>query len=112
MISEDLRIVQKSYDFELQLYGYLKKFPQSEKFALTTEIKNTLHEFNKKVLKAAKVEKKKAVLYEADVELAHLRHLINLSRGLGYLGKKAYEVICRYTMELGKMLGNWINKNK
>lgn len=112
MTTNELIILQKSYDFEIELYNYLHKFPAREKFALTCEIKNTLHSFNKKILKAAKVEKKKSTLYEADIELAHLKHLLKLSRHFKYLGKKAFEVTSLRTSELGKMLGNWINNIK
>ena len=41
----NLELQQKIYDFEIILYGYLKKFPLSEKFAMTTEIKKTVFEF-------------------------------------------------------------------
>ena len=41
-VIENLTILQKVYDFEKQMYGYLKKYPQSEKFALVTETKNTI----------------------------------------------------------------------
>ena len=112
MTTEHLIILQKSYDFEKQMYGYLKKFPQSEKFALTTEIKNTIYSFNKKIIKATKVEKKKSILYEADVELAHLRHLLRLSYDLKYMSKKGYEVSSLFTTEIGKMLGKWISNIK
>ena len=55
----NLELQQKIYDFEIILYGYLKKFPQSEKFAMTTEIKKTVFEFYKLIYKASKLENKK-----------------------------------------------------
>ena len=46
---DNLEVVQKVYDFEIRIYGYLRKYPQSEKFALVTETKNTIHTLGKKL---------------------------------------------------------------
>ena len=105
---ENLTILQKVYDFEKQMYGYLKKYPQSEKFALVTETKNTIYALSKKLLKAGMVDKKRAVLYEADVELFHLKHLIRLAFDFKYISPKAYEVASKMLTEIGGMLGTWI----
>lgn len=108
----NLEILQKIYDYEKQQYLYLKKYPQSEKFALVTEIKNTTYALSKKLLKAGMVEKKRATLYEADIELYHLKHLIRLSFELKYISPKGYEVSCNFLTEIGKMLGAWIKTLK
>ena len=58
------------------------------------------------------VEKKRATLYEADIELYHLKHLIRLSFELKYISPKGYEVSCNFLTEIGKMLGAWIKTLK
>lgn len=109
---ENLNILQKVYDFEKQMYGYLKKYPQSEKFALVSETKNTIYALSKKLLKAGMVEKKRAALYEADIELYHLKHLIRLAFDFKYISKKAYETTGKMLTEIGGMLGTWIKNIK
>ena len=108
----NLEILQKIYDYEKIQYDYLKKYPKGEKFALVTEIKNTTYSLSKKLLKASMIEKKKSVLYEADVELFHLKHLIRLSHELKFMSNKAYAVSSEKLAEIGKMLGAWIKTVK
>ena len=58
------------------------------------------------------VDKKRAVLYEADVELFHLKHLIRLAFDFKYISPKAYEVASKMLTEIGGMLGTWIKNTK
>jgi hypothetical protein len=109
---QKMDIVEKVYDFEKQVYLYLKKYPQSEKFALATETKNTIYTLSKKLLKAGVVDKKRATLYEADIELQHLKHLIRLAHDFKYISPKAYEVCSKGLAEIGAMLGAWIKNIK
>lgn len=105
-------IVEKVYDFEKQVYLYLKRYPQAEKFALVSETKNTIYALSKKLLKAGVVEKKRATLYEADIELQHLKHLIRLAYDFKYINLKAYEICSKGLAEIGSMLGSWIKNIK
>ena len=109
---ENLKILHKIYSFEKMIYGYLKKYPQSEKFALVSETKNSIYSLSKKLIKAGIMEKKKAVLYEADAELYHLKHLIRLANDLHYISKKGYQLSSYELTEIGGMLGTWIKNEK
>ena len=109
---DNLEVVQKVYDFEIRIYGYLRRYPQAEKFALVTETKNTIHTLGKKLLKAAIAEKKRAILYEADAELYHLKHLIRLAYEMKYINNRTYEICERLLAEIGGMLGMWIKNIK
>ncbi|MDR1831625.1 MAG: diversity-generating retroelement protein Avd [Fusobacteriaceae bacterium] len=111
-MEENLKVIQKLDDFELRIYDDLRKFPKSEKFTMTAEIKNTIFEIRKKLVKAAKSEKKKGALNEADIELQHLKHLIQLSFELKYISPRVYEIISKQRVEIGAMLGAWLrNEN-
>ena len=72
----NLELQQKIYDFEIILYGYLKKFPLSEKFAMTTEIKKTVFEFYKLIYKASKLENKKTITMKHGYKLAFVSLLL------------------------------------
>lgn len=111
-MQQRMDIVEKVYDFEKQVYLYLKRYPQAEKFALVSETKNTIYALSKKLLKAGVVEKKRATLYEADIELQHLKHLIRLAYDFKYINLKAYEICSKGLAEIGSMLGSWIKNIK
>lgn len=51
---------------------------------------------------------KKTTLTDLDVNLTILRYYIRLSRDLGFLPLKKYEVWSEKLVEIGKMLGGWI----
>lgn len=104
----NLELQQKIYDFEIILYGYLKKFPQAEKFAMTTEIKKTVFELYRLIYKASKLENKKTSLRTADVELQHLRHLLRLANEFKFISKNGYAVCSKELFTVGNMLGSWI----
>ena len=111
---EDLKILQKTYD--MILYGNicLKQFPKSEKYALASDIKQSMYTLLRLIIAANKRYYKKTTLQEIDVELDTLRTLIRLSADseLRYLTLKKYENWSRMLNEIGKMLGGWIKAIK
>lgn len=111
---EDLKILQKTYD--MILYGNicLKQFPKSEKYALASDIKQSMYTLLRLIIAANKRYYKKTTLQEIDVELDTLRTLIRLSADseLKYLTLKKYENWSRMLNEIGKMLGGWIKAIK
>ena len=104
----NLELQQKIYDFEITIYGYLKKFPLSEKFSMTTQIKNSVFEFYKLVYKSSKIDNKKSSLRLADIELQHIRHLLRLSNEFKFISKNGYSVCSKDLLVIGNMLGKWI----
>ena len=98
------------------LYGNicLKQFPKSEKYALASDIKQSMYTLLRLIIAANKRYYKKTTLQEIDVELDTLRTLIRLSADseLRYLTLKKYENWSRMLNEIGKMLGGWIKAIK
>jgi four helix bundle protein len=105
---EKLVLSQRVYDFLLYIYPILARYPQFEKFALQTQIKNCILDMLRTIIRANKSSVKKKYLYDADVLLAELRTLMRLSYDLRYLSGHTYGVVSGKLTEIGKVLGGLI----
>ena len=54
----DLTILQKTYDFYLDNYNVINKYPKSEKFTLQTQTKSTMIKMIQLMIKAGKARTK------------------------------------------------------
>lgn len=104
---DDLKIRQKCED--MIAYGYiaLKQFPKSEKFTLAAEIKNTMWQLLRHIIICNRRYFKKTTMQDMDAELDLLRSQVRLSKELGFLSFKKYEVWGRHIDEIGRMIGGW-----
>ncbi len=107
-----LIVLQKAYDCYLYLHVVLKRFPKSEKFVLSADIKLAFFEMLKLLLTANKSAYKKKLLYEADVQLDLLRFRIRIAHDLRYIPTKQYGILSEKLSEIGKLLGGWIKSAK
>lgn len=103
----DLMILQKCYDMIEYGYMALRQFPRSERHTLAAEIKRSMYELLKLIIRANKRYYKKTTLQDMDVELMNLRYLVRLAHSLGFLPFKQYENWSEMLSELGRMLGGW-----
>jgi len=105
-----LIIKQKHED--MMKYGYvcLRQFPKSERHTLSAEIRQTMYEIDRLIIRAQKRYFKKNTLQDLDIELAHLLTKIRLAKELEFLPFKKYENWSKMVIELGKMVGSWIKK--
>ena len=97
--------------FQMMKYGYicLQQYPKSEKFALVVDIKRCMNTILERVVEGSKKDHKKTTLRDLDVEVAKLKVYIRLSHELGFLPLKKYELWSEKVVEIGKMVGGWIN---
>ena len=95
-------------------YGYiaLRHFPKAEKFTLVAEIKLTMWRLLRLIVICNKRYYKKTSLQDLDGELDLLRSQVRLSKELGFLPLKKYEIWSRYLNEIGRMIGGWIRALK
>jgi len=105
---QKLVLYQKVYDFMLYIFPIIDRFPKYEKFALCTELKNTILKLHTLTIRANKSKRKKQGAYEIDICLEELRMLIRFSHDRKYLSKKSYEHSSKLLLEIGKILGGWI----
>ena len=101
---------------------YLNHFPRYEKYALSSNIRNTAYEVYDLITECQKRYFKKTTLTNLDVVHQKLRMQLYLANELGYFvfkdGKKDATVspqhrflaISNLVDEIGKIIGAWINK--
>ena len=103
-----LKILQKWEDMAGYAYIVLRHIPKSERFTLGTEIRETIWEGLKLIIKANVSRNKRQYLYELDSDIKVLLALIRVAHELRIIPTKKYEVFSEKLVELGKMLGGWI----
>ena len=87
------------------------KFPKSEKFDLSTDIKQEIYMCIRKTIYAWKErnnEKRMIYLNQIDVELYVLKSLTRIAYEFKYITPHNYMVWNEKIAEIGKMLGGWI----
>jgi four helix bundle protein len=103
---DDFILWQKLKDFTKWLWPTVDRFPKHEKFALCSQIKQTVLSLSTQTIKFNKKRyNRKEVLNELDIQLEILRWLLQLSHELHYLSHKGYEVASIKVAEIGRILG-------
>jgi four helix bundle protein len=103
-------LYQKVYDFMLYLFPLVDKFPKYEKFALQTQIKNSVYSLLKLTIEIQKSKSKIKQLYEFDKELEFLKTLIMFSNDKrpSYLSTHSRQIAFEKIIEIGKIIGGLI----
>lgn len=108
---EKLDVWQNSREFVLDIYKLTKKFPLSEIYGVTSQIKRSATSIAKNIAEGTSRNTKKdkahflTISYSSTMET--LNHLI-ISKDLDYLSEEDY-LICREKLE---KIGNQINNLK
>jgi hypothetical protein len=103
-------IFAKTYDFILWLLNHTEKFPKSERFRLARRLEDAAFEFYELLIQATRTTRRKqAVLLDADLVLDQLRLYVRLSHSRGLMTGRQYEYAANALIEIGKLLGGWLN---
>jgi len=107
---DNLKIWQKTYDMIKYGNQCIIQFPKAERYALGSEIKQSMYKILRLIVVANKSRNKKPILYEIDVELDVIRTFIRLAadKDMKYLPLRKYENWGKMLNEIGKMLGGWM----
>ena len=113
-MSNELQILQKVYDMILYGNTCLRQFPNYEKHVMTAEIRSTMYELLRLIIRANKRYYKKTTQQEIDIALEELRVMIRLASdpGMKYLSLRKYEIWAKQLNEIGRMLGGWMKATK
>jgi four helix bundle protein len=106
---QQLSIEQKVIELFEYSYTTLKQFPKSERFTLVSEIKLILNNILKYTITGVKKYYKKTTLQDLDIEISKLKIFIRLCKDLGFISFKKYEIWIKKILEIGRMVGGWIN---
>jgi hypothetical protein len=111
---ENLKLFQKVEDFIDYFEPIVERFPSFERYAIRTQIKNCMYRIYEMIIRTNSSRNKLQGWYDIDVELKVLRGYVRRSRKRGsrYLSKKSYETASKMLVEIGRLLGGLINKDK
>lgn len=109
---KDMILYQKVYDFMLYLFPLVDRFPKYEKFALQTQIKNSVYRLLRLTVDIQKSRQKARYLYEFDKELEFLRTLVAFSNDKkpSYMSAQSRKTTMEKLLEIGKIVGGMIKK--
>jgi four helix bundle protein len=93
-------------------YPVLRNFPKAERYAMVADIKQCMDDLLELIVAAQKKYYKKTTLQELDVANTKLKYYIRLANTLGLLPNKQYENWSKMVVEIGKIIGGWINSAK
>jgi hypothetical protein len=105
----DFILFQKFEDFTKYLFPIIDKFPNREKFALCTVIKNHCYNMIKDIIDVHRAKSKYPLLYKLDGELEFLRWLLRHSHDRGFLAHHSFETSALKVDELGRIVGRLLN---
>ena len=104
--------LQKIEDMMDYAYPVLQQFPKSEKFAMVVDIKRVMDTMLEKAVEAQKKYFKKTTLQELDIANAKLQRYLRVAFRLKFIPMHKYQVWSEKSVEIGKMLGSWLNTVK
>ena len=107
----DSPIFAKTYDFVAWLIPQTLKFPKSQRFVLAQRLHDAALNFHGLLIRARKVRPNRGVLVDADVELEKVRLHLRLAHELRLLSAGQYEHASRAVVEIGRLLGGWLNRD-
>ena len=110
----DLRVYQKAFQLQQDIFEITKQFPPEEKYSLTDQIRrssrsicaNIAESWQKRRYPAHFVSK----LTDSDGEQAETQHWLDTAKACDYITDKTHRELMNECLETGRMLGSMINK--
>lgn len=106
-----LLIYQKYADVIDYGYNLLIKYPKTEKYALTSEIRKSMFETIRLILYANKISNrmnKLNVINKIDAEISTQKYFVRFSYKKKYINSSNYYEWSKRLDEIGKIIGGWI----
>lgn len=110
-VESKLLIYQKYVDLIEYGYNLLIKYPKSEKYALSSSIRNSMFETLRLILYANKIADKYVrikILNKIDAKIAMQGFYVRFSYKQKYINNSNYLEWSKRLEEIGKILGGWI----
>lgn len=109
MHTQNIPVIEKSYQLLLYLIPVLQKFPRGQKYLLADRIEEKLLDVLEDLLEAYQnPQLRKEKLGAANRNLEKMRYLVRLCYDLDFMDIKRYEYISLHINEIGKMIGGWL----
>ena len=104
---KNIKVWQKAHEMVLEIYKATKRFPASERYGLTTQLRRSAASVATNIVEGYKRRSNKEFAYflnMADSSLEETKYHLLLACDLKYLDKDAHEELSRLTDEVGRML--------
>ncbi|MGH9799278.1 MAG: diversity-generating retroelement protein Avd [Blastocatellia bacterium] len=110
--SEELPIIQKTYDLIVWFVPILNRLPHSHKFMLGDKIIERLYRMLEQLVLARYEQNKLPRLEGIDPEIVLLRYQTRLLRKFELIDDGRYEFASKMIDEIGRNLGGWMGQQK
>jgi hypothetical protein len=111
---KDSPVFVRTYDLILWLLPAATRFPRVHRFGLGERVVSRALDFQESLLAAGlqSGEERANWLNQADSQLAQLTQLVRLCKDLELISICQYEHAAAMLVEIGRLLGGWIKKQK
>lgn len=102
-----LTVWQKAYELTLMVYKYSQKFPSSELYGLTSQLRRSVVSVAANIAEGSERQHKKEFLQFLSIargSLAEVETYLMLDRDLDYIGKKEFADADEQRKEVGRLL--------
>lgn len=110
--SDELPIIQKTYDLIVWFVPILNRLPHSHKFMLGDKIIERLYRVLEQLVLARYEQNKLPRLGTIDPEIVLLRYQTRLLRKFELIDDGRYEYASKLIDEIGRNLGGWMGQQK
>jgi hypothetical protein len=108
MATEELAVIQKTYDLVKWSCGHLGKFPRDLRFTLGERIERRLYELLEALIEARYTRERAGLLRQANRSLEVLRYRLRLAHDLRCLRANGYGHATAALHEIGRLVGGWL----
>ncbi len=98
----------KIYDLILWFFPKVERFPGRYRFLIGDRIRNMLLDIQQELIRARFTRKKSRILFDANIEIEQLRHLMRLTKDLRLISVKQYEYAVKELDATGRFIGGWL----
>jgi len=104
---EKLIVWQKAYDFVLMVYKHSQKFPSSELYGLTSQIRRASVSISANIAEGSERQYKKEFVQFLSIargSLAEVETYLMLAKDLGYFNEREFIELEKQRKEVGRLL--------
>ena len=115
MYWKELDVWKKSHELVLRIYQLIARFPDSEKYALSNQLKRAACSVPANIVEGHSRKTSKEFiqfLYHARGSLEELRYFLFLSKDLNYITQDTYNELESNSQTISKMLNSLISSIK
>jgi len=105
-------IFVKTHDLLVWLLERTAQFPKNERFRMARRVEDSAFALHDLLMRAVRARDPARVLWQADLELDRLRFSVRICQELKLISFAQYEYAAERLVEVGKLLGAWIKKER